>query len=335
METKKLSFFKRIKSAIINIDEYLRFSEEKISVTIKYILKLVLIFSFILAIALTYKIVDEANKLIDDFKNEFPQFSLQDGILDIEGENQQIVKGDESGYFGFIVDNQKESLVDVYKAGDYQRVIGLLKNKLIIRDVDGVETSITYEEFSKNYDLNYFNKQSIIEFVSGSNINKIYVISAVIIFVYFFIVYLVQFLLDILLLSVVGYILSKIVGVKLKYKSIFNISAYAITLSIILYAIYMIVNLFTGFTIKYFEIAYNAIAYIYIITAMLTIKSDLTKQQIEVGKIVEEQKKVREELQEEDKQKKEKDKEPKQDKKEKKEKKEEKGEDGTPEGNQA
>ena len=28
----------------------------------------------------------------------------------------------------------------------------------------------------------------------------------------------------------------------------------------------MVVNLFTGFTIKYFEIAYNAIAYIYIIT---------------------------------------------------------------------
>jgi Sec-independent protein translocase protein TatA len=96
----------------------------------------------------------------------------------------------------------------------------------------------------------------------------------------------------------------------------------------------MIVNLFTGFTIKYFEIAYNAIAYIYIITAMLMIKSDLIKQQIEVGKIVEEQKKVREEKKEQENKEKE-DKKPKEDKKEKKKDKEEKQEEGTPEGNQA
>ena len=67
---------------------------------------------------------------------------------------------------------------------------------------------------------------------------KIYAIFAVIAFIYFYMVYLIQFFLDILLLSIVGYLLSKIVGVKLKYKSIFNIGSYAITLSIILYLIY-------------------------------------------------------------------------------------------------
>lgn len=166
---------------------------------------------------------------------------------------------------------------------------------------------------------------------------KIYAIFALITFIYLYIIYLIQFLLDILLLSVVGYLLSKIIGIKFEYKSIFNMSAYALTLSIILYMLYMIVNLFTGFTIKYFEIAYNAIAYIYIITAMLMIKSDLIKQQIEVGKIIAEQKKIREEKKKEEENKKEeqKDKKPKEDKKEKKEKKEDKGEEGTPEGNQA
>ena len=164
---------------------------------------------------------------------------------------------------------------------------------------------------------------------------KIYVAFAVISFVYLYIIYLIRFLLDILLLSVVAYLLAKIIGVKFKYQSIFNISVYALTLSIILYGVYMIINLFTGFTIKYFEIAYNAIAYIYIITAMLMMKSDLIKQQIEVGKIVEEQKKIREEKKQEQ-ENKEKDKKTKEDKKEKKEKKEEsKDQEGTPEGNQA
>jgi len=333
MKTKKTSFFRRIKDAIMNFDEYLSFSEEKLSVAIKYILKLALIFTFVITIAITIKIVQEANDLIVSFQNEAPEFSFQNNEL-IIGDNQKVVKGDESGYFGFIADTQKENLSDIEETLDYQRVIGVLKDKIVVKDVEGVEASLTYEELSKDYDLSSVNKNTIVQFLS-ENSTKIYAIFAVLIFVYFFIVYLIQFFLDILLLSVVGYLLAKIVGVKFKYKSIFNMSAYAITLSVILYGIYLIINLFTGFTIKYFEIAYNAIAYIYMITAMLTIKSDLIKQQIEVGKIVEEQKKVREEKKQKE-ENKEEDKKQKEDKKEKKEKKEEnKGEEGGPEGSKA
>ena len=333
MKAKKVSFFKRMKDAVINFDEYLNFSEEKLSVAIKYILKIALIFTLIITIALTVKIVQEANNLKTSFQNEAPEFSFQNNELVIEGDTQKIVKGDESGYFGLIVDTQKEALSDIEETSDYQRVIGLLRDKIIIKDVKGIETSLTYEELNKDYDLSSVNKNTIIQFLS-ENSTKIYAIFAIIVFAYFFIVYLIQFLIDILLLSIVGYLLAKIVGVKFKYKSIFSMSAYAITLSIILYLIYMIINLFTGFTIKYFEIAYNAIAYIYMITAMLTIKSDLIKQQIEVGKIVEEQKKVREEKKEKE-ENREKDKK-QEDKKEKKEKKEEnKGEEGEPEGSKA
>lgn len=334
MKTKKVSIFKRIKDAVINFEEYLNFSEEKVSIAIKYILKLALIFTFIITIALTVKIVQEANNAIESFQNEAPEFNFQNNELIIQGENKKIVEGDENGYFGFIVDSQKENLKDIDEVGDYQRVIGVLKDKIVVRDVEGVEASLTYEQLAQDYDLNNINKNTISEYLSGNNMIKIYAIFAVVVFIYFFIIYLIQFLLDILLLSVVGYFLAKIVGVKFKYKAIFNMSAYAITLSIILYMIYMIINLFTGFTIKYFEIAYNAIAYIYMITAMLMIKSDLIKQKIEVGKIVEEQKKIREEKRKEQENKKKEEK-PKQDKKEKKEKKEDKGEEGTPEGNQA
>ncbi|MBQ2917239.1 MAG: DUF1189 family protein, partial [Clostridia bacterium] len=202
---------------------------------------------------------------------------------------------------------------------------------------EGIESSIAYEQLGKTYDLTNINKENILLFLSGNNLVKIYTIFVVIVFAYLYIIYLIQFLLDILLLSVVAYLLSKIVGIKFKYKSIFSISAYALTLPIILYMIYMIVNLFTGFTVKYFEIAYNAIAYIYVITAMLMIKSDLIKQQIEVGKIIAEQKKIREEKKKEEENKKEeqKDKESKEDKKEKKEKKENKGKEGEPEGSKA
>ena len=145
MKTKKVSFFKRIKDAVINFDEYLNFSEEKVSVAIKYIVKLALIFTFIITIALTVKIVQEASNLIISFQNEAPEFSFQNNELVINADNTKIVKGDESGYFGFIVDTQSEELSSIGETGNYQRVIGVLKDKIVIRDVEGVETSITYE----------------------------------------------------------------------------------------------------------------------------------------------------------------------------------------------
>ena len=163
-----------------------------------------------------------------------------------------------------------------------------------------------------------------------------YIIISLIIFVYLFISFLIQFMIDILILSVLGFLFSRLVRLKLKFKSIFNISIYAITLPIILYLIYGIANLYTGFTIRYFEIAYNAISYIYVVTAILIIRNDLIKQQIEVGKIVKEEMKLREEkkLEEEEKQKEEN--KPKKDKT-KKQKEEDKKEnkDETPEGNEA
>lgn len=166
METKKTSFFVRLKKAIFNFDEYKVFSEEKISKSIKYLLKLVLIFTIIISAALTYKIVDEVNKVIVNFKNESPEFSFQDNTLVIEGENKRIVKGDESGYFGLIVDSEKDNLSDIEEINYYQRVVSILKDKIVIRDVEGIESSITYKQLSQNYDLSNINKESILQFLS-------------------------------------------------------------------------------------------------------------------------------------------------------------------------
>lgn len=166
METKKVPFFRRLKSAIVNFDEYIDFSEEKISIAIKYILKLALIITFIITIALMVKIVQDTNNLIISFQNEAPEFGFQNNELIIEGDNTKIVKGDENGYFGLIIDSQKESLSDVDEVGDYQRVIGILKNKIVVRDVEGVEASLTYEQLSANYNLNNINKNSILQFLS-------------------------------------------------------------------------------------------------------------------------------------------------------------------------
>ena len=69
-------------------------------------------------------------------------------------------------------------------------------------------------------------------------------------------------------------------------------------ISIILSTIYSVVYSLTGFVIEYFDIMYLLVSYIYIIAAILIIKSDLIKQQMELQKIYKVEKEVKKELEE-------------------------------------
>ena len=86
---------------------------------------------------------------------------------------------------------------------------------------------------------------------------------------------------------------------------------------------------------QYFYIVYTTITYIYIITAILLIRSNLIKQQIQLMKIIEEQEKVKEELKQQEEEPKEKKEDKKEEKQEEQEKKEEKKKEDGKIGNEA
>lgn len=330
MEQKKIPFFKRLKNAITNFDEYQNFSQEKLGTAIKYFLKLMLIFSILISGFLTARMYKEIETIKTSFAEECPDFRIENNTLLIEGENKKYEK--DIGYetLGLIVDSENTDLTEEQN-GQYQRIIAFYKDRMVMKTMD-TKTSMTYEDISKNQNINGLSKQQILDYANSNEMLVIYSIFFVVTIIFVFIAYSIQILLDIFLLSIIGLIMSKIAAVKLKYKEVFNMSIYALTLSIVLYLIYICVNISTGFTIKYFDLAYQIISYIYIVTAILMIKSDLIKQQIEVGKIIEEQKKVREEKKQEDNE----EEKPKEDKKEKKEKKDkEEKEPEHPEGSQA
>ena len=318
MKQKKENFFKRAKEAVTNFDKYKDYSNEKLSITIKYILKLVLIVSIIIAIALIIKVELELNKAIKSFRESCPDFKIENNSLVMQEENNNFTISDSSNTLCLIINSEKQSLTEIEEANNYQSIIAILKDKIILKNSLNIESSVTYKQLGETYELNNITKQGILSYITSENIAKLFLTLIIIFTIYMFIVYLIQILLDILLLSIIGFLFSRIIGIKFKYKQIFNMSTYAITLSFLLYMIYIVVNLFTGFIVKYFGVAYNTISYIYIITAMMMIKSDLTKEKVMVGKIVQEQKKVREDNTEDENKEKE-DKEEKQ--KEKKEKK--------------
>lgn len=108
----------------------------------------------------------------------------------------------------------------------------------------------------------------------------------------FFISMFITTLIDVLTLSVFGLITSFIAKIKIKYKALFNMSIYAITLSVILRTIYIAIVYLTTFRIKYFDIMYIAISYISLAAAIFIIKSNLIKHQMQLMKIIEDDKEI-------------------------------------------
>ena len=89
-------------------------------------------------------------------------------------------------------------------------------------------------------------------------------------------------ILDTIALSLLGFIVSRIIRLPLKYGSIYSISVSSITLSVIINLIYMIVNLFTGFVIPYFQVMYTLVSYVYLIAVLFILRSEIIKKKVQL-----------------------------------------------------
>ena len=171
----------------------------------------------------------------------------------------------------------------------------------MIKDGKKISDKVDYNFKENNYFIdnvdNYINKADIINYLQNNN--KIYIMYFVVMLISTFIIYLIATLIDVFILSVFGLITAYFARIRIRYRAIFNMSVYALTLSIILKMLYITSSMFTNFEIKYFDFMYSAIGYIYLVASIFMIKSDIIKQQIELIKINKEQEQKEQEEQEE------------------------------------
>jgi len=246
-----MNFLIRIKNAIVKLEEYEKFSEEKLSISIMYFLKLMLIFAVVLAVAFTYRIYSDPNVIHEELAN-----------IDTAA-----------------VRNLLENMEEVSDFALYSALFGIVL-------------------------VGFFSLHAILTFI------------------------------DVVLISILGFLVSKILRINFRYLPILNMAFHAITLPVILAMIYLSVNMVTGFEVRFFRLAYDAIAYIYILAAILIIKNDLMKRQMELIKIGKVQKEVVEEINKK-REKKDEEKDDQKDGKKEKKQKEETVETPEPEGSQA
>ena len=314
MKNDKLSFFKKIKMSIFDFDGYQNLAAEKISRTVGYIVLLILIFSIVITLSYVYQMNKMINKTRNYIETEIAEITYENYELSItkdNGEDYSEIDVDDLLTAKIIINTQTTDEEQIQKSIDeissQENGILILKDRIIIKNEFVSDVSeYSYKDISEEYNINKIDKNEIINMLSGQNVTRFLVIFAITMLIYMFILYFSSILIDIFLLAILAYIVTRIAGLRLKLTAVYNIASYSLTLPVIMNIIYFVINRFTGFTIEYFQIMYTAVASIYIITAVLMIKSDVIRKQYELSKIVEEQERVKEELKRKEEEKKEK-----------------------------
>lgn len=278
METQKIGFFKRIKMAIFNLEKYSIFANEKFLKALKYLFLLILIVTICLAISSTIQLSKEAEKLVNYMKsNDFPDFELKDGVLTSD---KVLDAYDEEYNSRMIIDTSddiSEEKLETYKKetrnAEYSAIF--LKDKIIYRFdqtlENGAET--TYNNVTSILGVKDLTKSSLIkDFLSKDNLSKLRIVLGVYAFITIFLLNILTLFEDIIIVGIFGWISSKIAKVPLKLGQTMSLAIYSLTLSIILSTIYSIVYSLTGFEIKYFEIMYMIVAYIYMVASIMLMK---------------------------------------------------------------
>lgn len=337
-EKMKIGFFHKVWNSITKIEKYPDMAAEGLGRAFSYICKVVAILAIVLCLGTMYQTYQILQEGIEYLKNEFPEFSYKEGILDVSTEKRFTISEDDSYVGRTIIDTKVESeetinqyISEVNKAGSGMIV---LKDKVILKNGAVAGTiNYNYRELLEQMGINEFTKESVINYANSSQITTLYVSVFITIFIYSFIMYLLTTLSNAVFLSVFGYLTTWIARIKMRFLAVFNMSIYALTLSIFLNMLYIGVNIFIDFKMEYFQVMYVSVAAIYLVAAIFLLKTEFVKKQMELMKLAEAQAIVRKEMEEKEEQekqeqerKKRQEKDREEQKKEKEEKKKEKNE---------
>jgi len=295
----KKGFFKKIWYSIDKVEKYSELSAEGFGKAIKYLATLIIILAIISSAVTVYRTSSEVKNLAQYIEDASPELNYNDGILTID--SQEPIIGDTADFGKIIIDTKADKEEDINKymneIQNEENSIIILKDKIILKEI-GLQGTIdySYKDFFSEKGITEFNKQDLVKYLTGNNMIPLYLNLFLVLFIYTFIIYFINTLVNITAISIFGYLATIILKLKIRYVAVFNMAVYAITLPTILDMIYIIVNAFFNYYIKYFNMMYILVTSIYMMAAIFILKSDFNKKQGEVQKIVEVEKELKKEM---------------------------------------
>ena len=286
---------KKVWLSITKFERYPEMATEGVGRAIGYLAWLVLMFSIVLAVAFMIKFIGIARQGVEFLDRNFDEITYSEGVLTINSVNKNATTD-----FGNVIVNTEELTEEQIKELENKRSLTnfeiiWLREFVIIKQDEGA-SRFYYKDIIENLGIKEFNKEKIMNYLNEQlNGPRIYITFIIVLGIALFISYFLKILLDVLILSLFGMITTLFARIQIRYRAVFNMSVYAITLSTVLQLIYIIINTFTGFNIKYFDLMYTAVSFICLAASIFMIKSDVIRQQIELMKVIESKKQEQEE----------------------------------------
>lgn len=273
--------------SITKFERYPEMATEGVGKAFGYLTWLIFMFAIILSVALIIKFSDIARKGINFIDKNFNEISYSEGVLTLDSVNKSATTN-----LGNVIVNTEELTDEQLKQYEnkksYTDVEIVWLKEYVILKYDKQVGKIYYKDILENIGIEKFDKSTIVNYLKEQmNSPKTYIIYLIAMTIYLFVSYFLAVLLDVLILSLFGIITTAFAGLQIRYRALFNMSVYSITISTVLQLIYTIVKAFTGFNIKYFDLMYTAISFICLTAAIFMIKSDVIRQQIELMKVIE------------------------------------------------
>ena len=137
-EKQKQGFFKKFWNSIVKIEKYPNMAAEGSVRAFTYLCKIVAILAIVLCIGMMYQTYQILQEGIRYLQNEFPEFSYEDGVLQVASEERLTISEEDSYVGRTIIDTKTEDeqtvnkyINEIEKNGEG---IIVLKDKLILKN---------------------------------------------------------------------------------------------------------------------------------------------------------------------------------------------------------
>lgn len=246
---KNLNFLSRFKISAFQIKKYSSFLSEGINKVITYILMLSILIGMILG-TVQFIILNTVEKgLNSSLKQEEFQFEIKEGLLDFKNSPYKI----EEGGTLVIIDTNKS-----LNESESFRITTVHKDISTVFVKDGIIVNQNGDEYKLKYSQIPFLNGEINNEVAINILTKAKPIKYVVFIIMILVTYI-SLMVNGLIISLLGMISNKINKAKLKYKDIFKISLYSLTLPTLLNLVFPIGSFKILIAIIYTTIAINNI----------------------------------------------------------------------------
>lgn len=277
----KLSFFKRFKLSLVNLEQYHIIAEETIPRSIKYLLIMFLIFACITAMVTTIQSKKTLNEVTKKLEN-ISDFKIENDEFSIESDEKVMIENNDLIKIRLLFDNSEDTEKYMQNGSDKYDGTEIIftKTRLIVKSDSEKTIEFGYDIITDKLSDKNINKEKIINFLQ--NRSELYFSIFTYVFIFIFTIYFTTGLIDVFCLALLGYIVSRMVKLPLKFFVVFSMAASSMTLPIILNLVYLIARIFTGFEMSKFQLMYTLVSYIYIISAILILRSNLIKTNFKI-----------------------------------------------------